>query len=210
MGNRGLSESQSKVLDKLRKIPEFNAFNFYLAGGAGLILHLAHRFSQDEDFFTEMSFQPQLLLHILTEFFRTNVISIEKGTLHVNLDGVLCSFFYYPYPVIATTEIDKVPVASVLDIAAMKLSALVSRGSKKDFVDLYQILTRGYLFDDIWRTYMKKFQTSDDELYNLLKSMVYFEDAEKETLEPEIELTWPEVKKYFRNLARELMERNRK
>lgn len=210
MGNRGLSESQKKILDTLRKIPEFNTFKFYLAGGAGLILHLTHRFSQDEDFFTETSFQPQQLLSILSKHFQTKAVSSEKGTLHADLNGVLCSFFHYPYPVISKTEIDKIPVASVLDIAAMKLSALISRGSKKDFVDLHQILIRGYLFDDIWHTYIKKFQTSDDELYNLLKSMVYFEDAEKETLDPEIELTWPEVKKYFRKLARELTEKNRK
>ncbi len=208
MGNWGLSESQKKILDVLIHVPEFQALNFYLARGAGLILYFSHRTSRDEDFFSQEQFQPEHFLAALSGHFQVQVLSREKGTLHLSLDGVLCSFFHYPYALIEKNLIDNMPVASIPDIAAMKLSALVSRGSKRDFVDLYFILNRGYAFEDLWTIYRQKYQTTDDELYNLLKSMVYFDDAEKETLDPAMETAWPAVKNFFRKLVQELLKKN--
>ncbi len=125
MGNRGLSESQKKILVVLIHVPEFQALNFYLARGAGLILYLSHRTSRDEDFFSQEQFQPEHFLAALSGHFQVQVLSREKGTLHLSLDGVLCSFFHYPYALIEKNLIDNMPVTSIPDIAAMKLSALV-------------------------------------------------------------------------------------
>jgi hypothetical protein len=97
---------------------------------------------------------------------------------------------------------------SFMDIGCMKISALVSRGSKKDFIDLHRILQSGITFKELWEAYKKKFRADDDEMYNLLKSMVYFEDAETETLEEDIEKKWPGVKHYFIKLAGELTKQN--
>lgn len=62
------------------------------------------------------------------------------------LNGVQVSFFYYPNKVIKdfvkTEEMPKLKIASVLDIAVMKMVAIGGRGAKKDFFDLYNIIER--------------------------------------------------------------------
>lgn len=204
MGNHGLSKEQKAVLDTLKNIPEFRTAQFYLAGGSGLNLYFSHRESIDEDFFTKEPFRPDLLFLTLSKYFTAKKISEEPGTLHVNLNGVLCSFFHYPYPVFELIEFEDVPVASVIDIGCMKLSALISRGSKKDFVDLYHILNNSNTFDELWQAFKEKYGIGDNEIYTVLKSMVYFQDAEKEKLSPELENEWETIKSFFTELAQKI------
>ncbi len=46
-------------------------------------------------------------------------------------------FFYYPYPLVAPLGGEDLAVASPLDLGLMKLGAIISRGSRRDFVDLH-------------------------------------------------------------------------
>ena len=165
-------------------------------------MHFNHRKSFDEDFFTTQSFRPEELQNILSKHFNTELISISKGTLHVKLDGTPCSFLYYPFKVLRKEIINNILVASVLDIAAMKLSAILSRGSKKDFVDLYIIMKSGITFDNIWQGYKEKFDVDDKFIYQIHKSLVYFSDAEKERLDLDIEKEWDNIKNYYITLVR--------
>lgn len=61
----------------------------------------------------------------------------QKGTCDIILNGVQVSFFYYPNKIvkdfIITEEIPKLKMASILDIAIMKVVAIGGRGSKKNF-----------------------------------------------------------------------------
>ena len=74
----------------------------------------------------------------------------------------------------------------------MKLSAIIGRGSKKDFIDLYYILQQ---FDvaQLMSFYGQKFR--DGSSFLVLKSLVYFEDADNEAMPLMFEdLSWEEVK----------------
>jgi len=193
-------------LDTLKSVPEFKEAEFYLAGGSGLIFYFSHRLSIDEDFFTKKTFQPDRLFSALASHFQTRRISQAPGTLHVELNGVLCSFLHYPYPVLETNSIENIPLASVADIGCMKLSALISRGSKKDYVDLHEILTKEVVFDELWTLYKKKYNVNDDEIYAILKSMTYFADADRERLAPELEIRWNAIKKFFVTLAQHVSQ----
>jgi predicted nucleotidyltransferase component of viral defense system len=73
-------------------------------------------------------------------------------------------FFYY----------DKVLYFSVEDIAAMKMHTICGRGKKKDFFDIYALLEL-YSWDDLIALFKKKY--SEDQLYFLWRSIIYFEDA---------------------------------
>jgi predicted nucleotidyltransferase component of viral defense system len=66
-------------------------------------------------------------------------------------------------------------MASVEDIAAMKLDAITGRGSKKDFYDLYFLLQQ-FSIDDLFSFYIEKYphQTT----FHVIRSLTYFEDAE--------------------------------
>jgi predicted nucleotidyltransferase component of viral defense system len=83
-------------------------------------------------------------------------------------------------------------MASIKEIAAMKLNAIAGRGSKKDFIDLYYILQK-YNLSQLLDFYKVKYQDGSD--FMVLKSLSYFDDADLEQT-PLIfqDITWDEIK----------------
>jgi hypothetical protein len=132
-----LSQRQEAVLRQLA--PLATEWQFYLGGGTAVALHLRHRRSIDFDWFTLRDFgSPERLAHRLQAHgVRFTTTSIARGTLHGRASGVSLSFLHYPYRLLARTVRSQFgcPLASIRDLAAMKLAAIASRGAKKDFVD---------------------------------------------------------------------------
>ncbi len=177
---------------------------FYLAGGTGLALQLGHRCSIDLDLFTPQFPKRDLLLSSVKNL-SPQVVQEAEGTLDLIIDTVNVSFLEYDYPLLKETEeiveISGFPVASVLDIACMKLTAISSRGTKKDFIDLYFILQEKD-WDDLWSAFVKKYQGVDYNRQHILKSLIYFADAENDPeLDMLVDVDWEEVKNYLENLA---------
>ncbi len=170
----------TKTRQVLRKIKETGVLdNFYLAGGTALSLILGHRKSIDLDFFSSKFPKIEILLAKLKPLV-PEIINQDKGTLDLYIDGVKVSFLRYDYPLIGDLlEFDGVRIASIFDIACMKLSAISSRGSKKDFVDLYFIL-KDKGFGRLLSLFQKKFKGVDYQMTHILKSLVYFKDAEQD------------------------------
>src|SRR3989338_6755933 len=116
----------------------------YLAGGSALALHFGHRYSLDFDFFTPDSFDPLKLskkLQRIGKFEET----LAKGISLIGMfQSVKFSYFQYEYPLIfPTTKFLEVNLANPKDIAAMKLVAIMDRGTKRDFIDLYELTKQG-------------------------------------------------------------------
>ena len=90
-----------------------------------------------------------------------------------------------------------VALASVKDIAAMKLSAICGRATKRDYVDVY-VLSQLYNFDEQFSWYDKKYGELGNNIYTLIKALGYFEDAEIDKM-PEmlIPLEWEQVKSFL-------------
>lgn len=84
------------------------------------------------------------------------------------------------------------------DIAAMKLNAIVGRGSKKDFADLYFLLEK-YSIQEMISFFNKKF--ADGSEFMVLKSLHYFDDADLEEM-PEMTspIDWEKIKAKIRSL----------
>jgi len=181
-----------QVLDIIATKPFLN--NFYLAGGTALALQLGHRLSIDLDFFTD-NFDREIILSDIKNLSPT--ISQEaQGTLEVVIDGVKTSFFEYQYTVLNPYNYyNSIALASEMDILCMKLTAISSRGAKKDFIDLYFGLLK-YDFVQIWESFEKKYLGINYQKLHILKSLIYFEEAENEP-DPVLikETNWPEVKK---------------
>ncbi|MFN4226525.1 MAG: nucleotidyl transferase AbiEii/AbiGii toxin family protein [Candidatus Ratteibacteria bacterium] len=188
-----LIRKHKKVIEKI--YPVFEEGNFYLAGGTAVYYYLSHRYSIDLDFFTEKNidfrkFQPN--------FLSQEIKLISENTIHAKVEGINLSFFHYPYPLLKPLQnLDLIKIASLEDILAMKISAIISRGSRKDFVDVYFIMKELKLSGDKAIEFFKKKFGNYDELV-IKKSLTYFEDAEKE---PEIPLlkkiNWKEIKNFF-------------
>ena len=133
----------NKRIESLRKIVKAVSLNnYYMAGGTALSLQLNLRESFDFDFCVLDMFNSDVLISELKSIGNIEVKQNQKGTVDVLLDGVQVSFFFYPNNLVDDTvnnnEIPDLKMASILDIAAMKVAAIGGRGAKKDFFDLYK------------------------------------------------------------------------
>ena len=172
--------------------------SFYLAGVTGLALRLGHRRSADLDFFSQQSFDEEALLASLLPLKNLSIIARAKQTLHLHLFDTKVSFLGYNYPVLFPFEsFQNLAVADVLDIACMKLSALASRGTRRDFVDLYVIVQKHGLAP-LLEQFERKFARINYNKVHILKSLVFFADAEKEPM-PDMLLpvSWEALRSYF-------------
>ena len=182
------------TLELLKKIQSLEIFaDTRLVGGTALALQIGHRKSIDLDFFGNMNSSLEEISLELSEFANANPLSSSKAMRFLIVNGVKVDIVNYPYGWIDDPVIeDGITLAGVKDIAAMKLSAITNRGTKKDFIDLYFLL-KIFSFNELIVFYLKKY--SDAQLFTVLKSLTYFEDAEMDPLPVMTEtVTWDEIK----------------
>ncbi|HSW10956.1 MAG TPA: nucleotidyl transferase AbiEii/AbiGii toxin family protein [Bacillota bacterium] len=203
------SAAQLALLDRLgeRKLLEA----FYMAGGTAAALQLGHRRSEDFDFFSseEQDFgQKAMALAGSVNFVVSNS---GPGALHGLVDDIRLSFLVYRYPLLFPTVMFRgVALADLREIALMKLVAVANRGSRKDFVDLFficrQVTGLRVLVLDL---FPRKFRGRLYSVYHLIRSLQYFDDAEREPpldmLQP---LSWTELKQFFIGQAEQLTKEN--
>ena len=88
------------------------------------------------------------------------------------------------------------------DIACTKFITIMMRGSKKDFIDAYFILQQITL-DELFLKMKEKYKNIDYNQPSILKSLVYFEDAENQPM-PKMHksVKWDEVKNFLKEEAK--------
>lgn len=174
--------------------------SFYLAGGTGCALHIGHRRSQDFDFFSQKRFEIFLLQNALRNLGRFVADYSDAGTLVGRLDGIKLGLFHYAYPLLEDAGVFLGGrVASLVDIGCMKVDAISSRGTKRDFVDLYFVLkTLGLDLGAFFQRFERKYGRDGFNRHHVLKSLVYFEDADRDP-DPEmlVEFSWDDAKRFF-------------
>lgn len=199
-----LYEQTRQVLDRLNSTGVANGF--YLAGGTGLALQIGHRKSIDLDFFAAEYPRQELLLAKLREL-NPEVTARSEGTLDLMISGVKVSFLKYDYPLIGeTAAFGEIQMAAVMDIACMKLSAISSRGAKKDFADMYFVLKK-YPLEEIFAAFDRKFVGVTYDRLHLLKSLTFFDDAENDPEPVFLQATnWDEIKKTLEREVDKMIE----
>ena len=176
-----------------------------LAGGTALALQLGHRISVDRDFFRHEDFQVARLRQALARLGKLEVPSMARDTLHRRLDGIRLTFSGSEVPFLY----EPVPyrglhLADVRDIAAMKVIAVAGRGAKKDFIDLYAYLEAGASFPDLMAVVQQRYRDTDFNVMHLLRSLVYFDDAEAEPIPKMLSnVGWPEIRRRLENEVRD-------
>jgi hypothetical protein len=172
--------------------------NNYLAGGTGLALHFGHRLSLDLDFFAPEHFDEDALLQRLQKLSGFALAAKAPYTLHATFEKTKVSFLGYAYPVLyPSTPFLGVAIADPRDIACMKLSATASRGTKRDFVDLY-VCAQRYGLKEILRMFETKYAQTRYSKPHILKSLTFFTDAEKDPMPNMLEkISWDSVKQFF-------------
>jgi hypothetical protein len=193
-----LSAEQRRALLALKPAAERG---FYLAEGSALCLRLAHRRSIDLDLFHTGQFDAEQLLRDLRDAgVPVHNAATQRSTLRFVLEGVETSLMYFDYPPLEGTDQSLgVPVASVADIAAMKIEAIASRGARKDFVDLYFICQEpGFGLPAALKAFEARFASAHPDVLHRVKALTYFDDAEREPELPMLKpVEWADVRAYF-------------
>ena len=184
-----------QLLKELQSSPIFEGTR--LVGGTALALQLGHRSSIDLDFFGSIQASSEDIRDFLSE---EHSITIVKESRNINIyliDGIKVDIVNYRYQWIDTPVVgDGFVLAGLKDIAAMKIAAVVGRGTKKDFIDLYFLLQH-FSLNEILDFYMQKYP--DGSLFIAMKSLSYFEDAEADPMPVMFDdVSWEDVKVFIR------------
>lgn len=174
-----LNNEQIDLLFRL-KLPE----NYYLAGGTALALYLGHRTSLDFDFFTTAEFERNEVLNLLKKEFsekKITVSSLEKNNFIGKINNVNISVFYYAYKLLDdVVDLRNIRLASLNDIASMKLVAVIQRPKKRDYIDMLYLL-KEFSLKKIFDYCQEKYPNFNP--YLALRALSYFGDVDDEKIE---------------------------
>jgi hypothetical protein len=175
-----LAPSQRRLWEELKHTPK----DFVLYGGTALALRLAHRTSEDFDFFSNHSFGPDSLRKAIPYLHQAEMSQFEANTLTAIVDRsgpVKLSFFGG----LALNRIQDpdvtldsgIQVASLLDIAATKLATIQQRAQARDYQDIAAIMIAKITLSDALAAaaavYGKQFNGALS-----LKALTYFADGD--------------------------------
>lgn len=172
-----------------------------LVGGTALSLQYGHRISVDLDLFAynlDSDF-----ITIISEIKDKGLnIEIRKQSSNIMIamiDNIKVDIVNYPYPWIDNKLCEEnIVLATDKDIAALKLSAITNRGTRKDFIDLFYLLKK-YPLEKMLSFYTNKY--GEGSLLMVLRSLTYFDDAEFD-VSPNVmdkNITWSAIKNTISN-----------
>lgn len=168
--------------------------HWFVIGGHAVRCFCPYRPSRDVDFGVRTEKNLAQLLATLRKKGKVQIIEKSSDTVHLQWNGIDVSVFALP-KVSAHVENHRLTVTGIL---ATKLHAILDRGTRRDFFDLYVTLqTQKLGIFECLRSLRVVYQTEVDEGL-LLRALTYFDDAEVEAALPnEGPSDWASVKDFF-------------
>jgi len=201
----GITPDQRAVLERLAPHLDRSA---YLAGGVAIAVTLHHRTSLDLDLFIPGDFDSERLAEqLIPAASHVKIVGRDDGTLYAEVDDVPVIILRYRYPLLEPPRLESglpIPMASLEDLACMKVAAIPGRGAAKDFWDLAALLEHGVAGGDLGRLlelYERKFV--NDDRGHVVRSLAYFGDADAAPLPHGLDET------HWRQIKRDLLARVR-
>lgn len=172
---RGTTETWLKIAPHLPP-------SAYLSGGTALAVHLLQRVSRDLDIFLE---QPEDLASLWVTFQtigNARATQLDESTLNCVIDGTKVQVLQATTQkmVAAFTNVGGLRIASVEDIMAAKLSAIIGRGELRDYFDLMKIeQDRSLMVETGLRLAIEKYSPSppDQFIMSMVKALGFFGDV---------------------------------
>lgn len=188
---------QPFLLETLESLAQLAVLNhFILVGGTALSLQIGNRKSIDIDLFTNKSWDIDEVEEILIKEKKFTTLNKSKGGLLGRIESIKVDLLSHHYEWIAPIKIlEGIKMASLQDIAAMKLNAISGNGTRlKDFVDI-AFLGCHFSLNQMIHFYAKKYPNSNSII--ALKSVCYFEDIDFDVEVDYIEksLAWSQIAK---------------
>ncbi len=195
LSTRAIEPHTLDVLKSLSELPSLS--DTRLVGGTALALQYGHRISVDLDFFGSVNADEYTLLEELRTAGRVSGFrQVSPKIRFCLIDDIkvdIVDYTLYPWIDQAVTE-GPIRLASPRDIAAMKVNAIEGRGTKKDFIDLYELL-KHYSLEDILTFYSEKYP--EYSIFRALMSMSYFDDADAQIAPKTFNLPdWDAIKEF--------------
>jgi Nucleotidyl transferase AbiEii toxin, Type IV TA system len=149
--------------------------DFFLVGGTALSLQIGHRMSIDIDLFSRNPFDENAMLNYLENGRSLQLDYFAKNTIKGQIDNVKVDFITHAYPLVSgLLEVDGIRMASVADIAAMKLNAIAGNGTRlKDFIDI-AFLSCYLSLNTMVEAYQQKYSLRNP--FIILKAISYHAD----------------------------------
>ena len=189
-----VESSTLELLKKLQRLPVLEQTR--LVGGTALALQLGHRKSIDLDFFGTVDCEAEYLRESIAGIASVTILK-ESPHIHIYIvDGIKVDIVNYKYPWLDDVVLEQgLRLASVSDIAAMKITAIIGRGTKKDFIDI-AFLLHHFSLEEILHFYAAKY--NDSSVFMAMKSLAYFDDAEADPM-PDmfVNQSWQQVKAHI-------------
>ena len=189
------------IPQRLRPVVEALPYWFVIGGHAVRCL-CPYRPTRDVDFGVREADSIDDLLDQLRRSGETEILERAEDTVHLRWNGIDVSIFLLE-EIGRFTEERRLSVEGIL---ATKLHAIIDRGTRRDFFDLYVTLQDQRLglatclaaLRNVYR------QNVNDAL--VLRALTYFDDAEREAPLPrEGERDWARVKEFFQTRAGHLL-----
>ncbi len=169
---------EAGTLDLIKRFMQDEAFKeFRLVGGTALSLYIGHRISIDIDLFCNIDFNSASIGEHLNSNYNSEKTKVLKNGAFSLVDNIKVDLIAHQYPwLLQVNNIDNIRMASIDDIGAMKIHAIVQSGNRlKDFIDIHYLLEHRSL-DQLVGAYEKKYPDTNRLLaYN---AVVYFNDID--------------------------------
>ena len=172
---------------------------YVLVGGSALTLHVCHRKSEDLDFFTyDDSFDKKEILEFIRSFETKEIINQTDEQIDLLLNGVKVTFFNAKWDFLKPQKTEQFNLASVEQIAAMKVNVLFLRAKYRDYYDLYFLVKECMNVKKIFEVSKTIVEGITFKLF--VVALVYIDDIEDDNidyLEPIKNITKEEIRDFF-------------
>lgn len=177
-------------------------YKYVLVGGSALTLHLCHRKSEDLDFFSYGDdFDLTEILAYIDGFQQKEIINQSEEQLDLLINGVKVTFFNESWSFLQPETVERFNLATMEQIAAMKVNTLFLRAKFRDYYDLYMMVKNAMSLERVFDVSRNIVAGVTFKLFAV--ALVYIDDIEDDDisiLEPVETISKQEIRDFFERL----------
>ena len=192
-----LPKTKALLLNIIDTCPFLN--KYVLVGGSALALHICHRKSEDLDFFTyddDLDFNE--ILEYIKQFEKKEILNISDEQIDLLLDGVKVTFFNAKWGFLKPADNNKFHLATLEQMAAMKVNVLFLRAKYRDYYDLYFLAKEVMSLKEIFKCSEHIVEGLTYKLF--VVGLLYIDDIEDDDidyLQPKEKISKKKIRDFF-------------